>query len=204
MVGNPGMGMDTGAPVGADPNTGAPAAQGEPNSAPVAPPPGFAPQGADPMAGDDPNMMGGDPNAMGDPGMDIGMEEEPMDADMSTEEGDDDSTASLLGRLSDEDKEAARKYILSMLDDDEGVEEEPAMGPEGSDAPMPDAEDEPMPEEPAPMAESIILKKSQFKKINENIGVSELEKDEKKKRNEPKINKNKRGPFGAPKFCQMI
>lgn len=175
MAGDPGMGMDTGAPAGADPNAGAPAAQGDPNGAPVAPPPGFNPQGADPMAGGDP--MAGDPGM----GMDAGMSEEPMPDDMGGEEGGDDSTASLLDKLNDEDKEAARKYILSMLDDSEGAEEELTLGPEGSNAPMPDADDEPIPEEPTPMAESIILKKSQFKRLHENIGVSELEKDDKKK-----------------------
>lgn len=70
-----------------------------------------------PSMGNDPMMGGGDPNPMGGDTPDMGGEEmSPMSDD--TDMGDDDEITSLFNSLSDENKKAAKKYIESMVDDD--------------------------------------------------------------------------------------
>ena len=154
---------------------------------------GAGPGMEDPSMGGEPPMDGmADGNGQLDPGMEeppMG-EEPPMDGGA---DGGDDSTMSLFNQLSDEDKEAARGYIESMLQRDETGGEPSEEG------------GEPMGEEPAPegqeppMMESVIFKKSQLKKIHENLIPTELEKDPDKV--EKKKNKTSgKSPFNSPIF----
>ena len=159
------------------------------NEAPM-PPMGDA-SSVDPNMGADP-MMGGDPSM----GMDPNMGGEPMPDDMGAApeggEGSGDDTMSLFDELSDEDKEAARKYIESMLNKDES-QEGSDMGNE-----MPDMGGAPQ----MPM-ESVIFTKGQLKKINESLGAGmDDERDDKKlaKRTEKTNSKVKSSPFNSPRF----
>ena len=107
-------------------------------------------------------------------------------------EGSGDDTMSLFDELSDEDKEAARKYIESMLTRDES-QEGSDMGNE-----MPDMGGAPQ----MPM-ESVIFTKGQLKKINESLGAGmDDEKDDKKltQRTEKTNSKVKSSPFNSPRF----
>jgi len=125
-----------------------------------------------------------DPSAMGQP-MD-----EPNDMG-GNEEGDD--TVSLFNQLSDDDKEAARSYIQSMLKKDGGDEEGEEMPPMG--------DEQPMGNEQQPMMETVIFKKSQLKKINEVFGIENNERKEEDKPLDKKVSKsNKKSPFNSPKF----
>ena len=150
--------------------------------------------GADPMAGGDPSMGGApagpDPMAGGDPMMGGGDAPMPDGDGMGGEEGSgDDSTMSLFDQLSDEDKEAARSYIESMLNKDESQPDN-QEAPEGGDMPQ------------MPM-ESVIFTKGQLKKLNEDIGLGiDTERDKKNlmKRTEKTNKKVKSSPFNSPKF----
>ena len=148
----------------------------------------------------DPNM-GADPMMPPTDGQNIGAGDgmepagEPM-PDMGGEpeggEGSGDDTMSLFDELSDEDKEAARKYIESMLTRDES-QEGTDMGNE-----MPDMGGAPQ----MPM-ESVIFTKGQLKKINESLGAGmDDEKDDKKltQRTEKTNSKVKSSPFNSPRF----
>lgn len=140
---------------------------------------GGAPAGGDGML--DPNM-GGEPPM---DGSDMGGEP-PMDGP----EGGDDSTMSLFNQLSDEDKEAARGYIESMLSRDETQDAADEMGGE----PMP-------PQDGGPMMESFIFSKKQIKSINENLLPTEPEeKDDKQLEKRKGQNLTKKSPFKSPKF----
>ena len=160
--------------------------------------------GGDPMGGD-PSMGGGDPMGGGmpsdgdgqlNPNMDMGAD--PMGGDPSMDGGQgDDSTMSLFNQLSDEDKEAARGYIESMLDrsethqDSEGgemdtIDDQPPMGGE----------------QQGPMMESFTFKKRDIKKINEALSIMEPEEKKTRKGFEKKMGKsvNKKSLFNSPKF----
>ena len=177
---------------------------------------GGAPMGdpmGDPMGGD-PGMGGGpmdggapvsDPGMGGDPGMNDGqlnpdmsgdsMGDDPMGGDPGMEGGEagDDSTMSLFNQLSDEDKEAARGYIESMLTRDEsnggdmGGEEPPMGGPQDQGG--------------APMMESFVFSKKQLRSINEYLPVTDIKKRDEKVNDKKKGNNTPRkSPFNSPKF----
>lgn len=135
--------------------------------------------GMDPNMGADPNMMG-DPNMQGAP--DMGNVPD-MGNDAQQEQGSSDDTVSLFNKLSDDDKEAARSYIESMLDK-EGSEKE---------------SEEPQPQMPT---ESVIFTKKQVNKLNEEFGIQNLSKE--KETNQKKMdsvkNKTKNSPFSSPSF----
>lgn len=107
--------------------------------------------------------------------VDANQTEEPLDgAELGgeTPESEDDSTESLLNQLSPEDKEAARKYILSMIEDDNEQDTE-EVEPATEEVPA---------AEPAPtMEESVAFSKASFKKVCENFGI--MNDDEKGKKN---------------------
>ena len=97
------------------------------------------PMGADPNIGAGIGNMAEDPDA-GMPTEDPGMEGGDMGMEGGEAEGGDDSTASIIDQLSDDDKEAVRNYAKSLLNRDEANAgstpgmEEPAAAP----APAPD------------------------------------------------------------------
>ena len=169
--------------------------EGDPAGAPMDGPMG-GPDGG--MGGDVPPGGDGqlDPN-MGEPGMG---EEPPMDGPEG--EGEDDSTMSLFNQLSDEDKEAARGYIESMLSRDEesgpaaGGEEQPMGGPDAMGGPN-DMGGDP---NAAPMMEVVFTKK-QLNKLSENLITTEPE-DRREKSVEKKKGNGlaKKSPFNSPKF----
>lgn len=152
---------------------------------------------------EDPAMGGGDgvldPNMGGDPAMDGGMP--PMDGEdpMGGGEAGDDSTMSLFNQLSDEDKEAARGYIESMLSRDEGNGgdmggEEPPMGGEDPMA-APDAQGG------APMMETVIFTKGQLRQLNENMmTMKDDEEDDTVNTKKKGKSLGKKSPFNSPKF----
>lgn len=122
-------------------------------------------------------------------GMDMGADLNPIGDDMGSE-GSGDDTMSKFNELSDEDKEAARKYIESMLSRDETQQGE--NGGEG----MP--ENGGMPQMPM---ESFIFTKGQLNKLNEAFG-DDLTSDKEEKPNEKKMNNKggKKSPFDSPSF----
>ena len=111
---------------------------------------------ADGGMGGDPSMNDGtlDPNMNGDVPADDGMSMDGEDG-----EAGDDSTMSLFNQLSDDDKEAARGYIESMLSrdeektDDSGMDGNMPMGPDGQND--------------APMMESVMITKKQARGLSE-------------------------------------
>ena len=143
--------------------------------------------------------MGAGPMMGGGEGPSMGMNqnaenEAPMPDDMGgmpeNGEGSGDDTMSMFNELSTEDKEAARKYIESMLNKDESQENNDEV-----DGPSNEIEQMPM--------EAVIFTKGQLKKINENIGINiDDEKTEKilSKRTDKTKNKVKNSPFNSPKF----
>lgn len=169
----------------------------------------------DPMTGggempmEDPNAMGGEP--MGGPEMGgeepMGPEMTPPD-DMSGEPMGDDMgemddltkrVVDTMKNLTDKDKETISAYADSLRDSSEnsendGIDDEMQMngGPMGG---------EEQPEGMGPVSETVIFKKGQLKKINENL----MSMEPKEKNNLP-LNKNKgkniskKSPFNSPKF----
>lgn len=161
--------------------------------------------------GGDPGMMGGDPNAIDGEPVDAPTEEPIQDnpdmndpnmtnsgsgMDTSTEpeageEGTGDDTASIINKLSDEDKEAVRAYAESMLNKNGGSEDAPEEEPNNSGHPM---------------MEQVIFTKKQLKKINEEFGINndELNKGQEDRNNTlpkktSKTTSNK-SPFNPKKF----
>ena len=161
------------AQIGPDqPNPGAPGANGAE---------GGAPDGngeLDPMG---PPAEEGAPDMDG--GEDLGAEPE------NGGEEDDDSTVSIINKLTPEDREAVRSYAQSMLSRSEANAEE---GPEGEE-PIDNGGE-------APIAESFVFTKGQLKKIHENLLPTEPEKEKnqiEKKRSKALSDKS---PFKSPKF----
>lgn len=152
-------------PMGADPNIGA----------------GIGNMAEDPSAGmpaeDDPAMEGGD----------MGMEG-------GEAEGGDDSTASIIDQLSDEDKEAVRNYAKSLLNRDEANPGEMPGMEEPASAPAPDQSGQGV------MME---ITKGRLKKVqrrlHETFRSQEDDKDE-TDRKQKKVKKNvgKKSPFDSP------
>lgn len=157
---------------------------------------GAGPGMEDPSMGGEPPMDGmADGNGQLDPGM--GDAPMPDDGGESADgaEGGDDSTMSLFNQLSDEDKEAARGYIESMLQRDEEKNDDGM----GEDMPENEPIEEPDGQEP-PMMESVIFKKSQLEHIHENLMATELEKDVDKVEKKKKSKSSNKSPFNSPNF----
>ena len=180
--------MGGGAPMGGDPSMG-----GDPMSDPMGGDPGM---GGGPMDGGapvgDPGMGGPDQGGMNDGQLNPDMGgEPPMDGPDGGAEGGDDSTMSLFNQLSDEDKEAARGYIESMLNRDESQsgddmgDEPPMGGPDGG----PDG---------GPMMENY----RRYGRIYENLPVTDLYNKKEKNTNEKKkgTGVSKKSPFNSPRF----
>lgn len=127
--------------------------------------------------------MGMDPNTAPDMGM-------PDGADNAEGSGDD--TMSLFNQLCDKDKETARKYIQSMIDDQEGDIPDD-MGGEMED---PSMQGEPNPNMPM---ESIVFTKKQLVKINENLAaLDDNEKQEKPLGKKKEVDNKHKTPFSSP------
>ena len=180
----------------------APAPAPDPNAAPVPDADmsgaGFDPMGADPNIGAGIGNMAEDPNAgmsAGDPGMegaDAGMEDPGMEGEAEGGIGDD-STASIIDQLSDEDKEAVRNYAESLLNRDEAATEDAAGEMEEPAAPAPDQGQGVMME----------ITKGRLKKVQQKLsetfrgnfdGKDETERNQKKVNNDFK----KKTPFDTP------
>ena len=162
--------------------------------------------GADPMAGGDPNAMAVDPMAGGDPmgGGDAGTdlpEGQPM-----TGEEDSDSTIGMFNQLSPDDKEAARAYILSMLNRDEtqsggDMPDDAEMGPgaQGETMEAPEATVQP---QGGVMMEITKGRLKNVQRILSEIFPNNGDDDKKKKitKKTPKDKKRSKGsPFNSPR-----
>lgn len=129
----------------------------------------------------------------GDPGM---MDGAPMDGQGMEPQvsSDDEEILNLLDQLGLEDKNAAKKYIESMVDrDGDGITDEMGVpgAPEGQG------------QEP-PMMESVIFTKGQLDMIHESIRPS-MDDDEDDSVNEKEPQKkqkqlNRKSPFNNPNF----
>lgn len=139
--------------------------------------------GGEPMMGDDINSspMGGEEPSMGGDSMET---EEPLTNDID-DSSTDDSTMSIINKLSSEDREAVRSYAESMLSRSE------------------ESLDEPQNNVDEPMMESVIFTKRQLKTIMENFGPTEDEFQKNKSKNLDKKHTksvSKNSPFNSPKF----
>lgn len=154
----------------------------------------FDPMTADPNIGAGVGNMANDPNAgmptEGDPGMegeDMGMEGGEM-------EGGDDSTASIIDQLSDDDKEAVRNYAKSLLNRDEAQPDDMGGMSEPAPAPAPDQ-----------TGQGVMMEitKGRLKKVqqrlHETFRSQEDDKDETdRKQKKVKKNTGKKSPFDSP------
>ena len=154
------------------------------------------PMGADPNIGAGIGNMAEDPNAGmpadGDPGMDG----DEMGMEGGEAEGGDDSTASIIDQLSDDDKEAVRNYAKSLLNRDEangGGESTPGMEEPAAPAPAPDQ---------AGQGVMMEITKGRLKKVQQCLRENFRDKNDGKevKKKEEKVNKNtgKKSPFDSP------
>ena len=146
------------------------------------------PMGADPNMGAGIGNMAEDPNA-GMPAEDPGME----GGDIGAEgEGGDDSTASIIDQLSDDDKEAVRNYAKSLLNRDEAnAGETPGME---KPAPAPDQ---------AGQGVMMEITKGRLKKVQQRLSeIFRAQDDEKDEtdRKQKKVKKpvGKKSPFDSP------
>ena len=121
-----------------------------------------------------------------------GDEEIPSDnADESPEmpEGDDDSTMSIIGQLSDKDRDAVRAYAESLLNRSEA----PNEGTQGEESTN------------QPMMEALKAKKSDWRRLVENFGPTQDEISVDSENNKSLAKKSKKSvvqdsPFNAPNF----
>ena len=146
----------------------------------------------DPMTAD-PNIGAGVGNVAADPNADMPMDDaDAMNGADAMEDvpGDDDSTASIIDQLTDDDKEAVRNYAKSLLDRDETQD----TAPTDDTAPMPDQSNG-----------GIMMEISKGRlmgvqrKISETFRKNDREKDDVFRKQE-KVNKNtgKKSPFDSP------
>ena len=156
---------------------------------------------------DDPNAMGGDP--MGDPSMEGNGELDPTMAPEGDMGGDpsmgdapegemDDLTRRVVDtmkNLTDKDKETISAYADSLRDSSENAEENAPEGEMPTDGVAQDGG--------APVMETVIFKKGQLRRLNENLLTTEPE-DDKEKKDGPEKKKGKgvsnKSPFKSPKF----
>lgn len=158
----------------------------------------------DPMAAD-PNIGAGIGNAANDPGAEMpaedptmgGMEDGAEDQGMpSGDEGGigDDSTASIIDQLSDDDKEAVRNYAESLLNRDETSSEGNMDGMEEPAAPAPGQEQGVMME----------ITKGRLKKVQKVLKESFKDREnteERPEKVEKKVNVHKKkSPFDSPLY----
>ena len=155
---------------------------------------GFDPIGADPNIGAGIGNVADDPNA-GMPADDPGMEGEDAGMEEPAAEGGigDDSTASIIDQLSDEDKEAVRNYAESLLNRDEAAPKGDMAGTEEPAAPAPGQEQGVMME----------ITKGRLKKVQQRLHETfRPQEDDKEEtdRKQKKIKKNigKKSPFDSP------
>lgn len=124
--------------------------------------------------------------------------EEGVEGTEAPVEGGDDSTASIIDQLSDEDKEAVRNYAKSLLNRDETPDQ-------GGDMEMADTED-PNAAAPAPdQAQGGVMMeitKGRLKKVQKylNEKFRDNDDDEEDERKQKKVKKNfgKKSPFDSP------
>ena len=153
------------------------------------------PMGADPELGAGIGNMAEDPNAgmpsEGDPGMEGG----DMGMEGGEAEGGDDSTASIIDQLSDDDKEAVRNYAKSLLNRDEAnAGETPGMEGPAPAAPAPDQ---------AGQGVMMEITKGRLKKVQQRLHETfRSQEDDKNEtdRKQKKVKKNvgKKSPFDSP------
>ena len=153
------------------------------------------PMGADPEIGAGIGNMAEDPNAgmpaEGGPSME--------DGDMGMEGGEaedgDDSTASIIDQLSDDDKEAVRNYAKSLLNRDEAnAGEAPSMEGPAAPAPAPDQ---------GGQGVMMEITKGRLKKVQQKLHEtfrSQEEDGDETDRKQKKVKKNvgKKSPFDSP------
>ena len=154
------------------------------------------PMGADPNIGVGIGNMAEDPNA-GMPTEDPGMEDAGMGMGGGEPEGGDDSTASIIDQLSDDDKDAVRNYAKSLLNRDEanaGVEAMPGM--EEPTAPA---------QAPSQTGQGVMMEitKGRLKKVQQILHEtfrSKEEDEDETDRKQKKVKKNvgKKSPFDSP------
>ena len=155
------------------------------------------PMGADPNIGAGIGNMAEDPNAgmpaEGDPSMEGG----DMGMEGGETEGGDDSTASIIDQLSDDDKEAVRNYAKSLLNRDEanaGGETMPGMEEPTAPAAAPDQ---------AGQGVMMEITKGRLKKVQRHLSETFRSNDDGKDeadRKQKKVKKNvgKKSPFDSP------
>lgn len=151
------------------------------------------PMGADPNIGAGVGNVANDPNA-GMPTEDPGMEDAGMGTEGSEAEGGDDSTASIIDQLSDDDKEAVRNYAKSLLNRDEANAGGEAMSGMEEPAPAPDQSGQGV------MME---ITKGRLKKVQQHLSETFRSNDDNKDetdRRQKKVKKNvgKKSPFDSP------
>lgn len=151
------------------------------------------PMGADPNIGAGVGNVANDPNA-GMPTEDPGMEDAGMGMEGGEAEGGDDSTASIIDQLSDDDKEAVRNYAKSLLNRDEANAGEEAMPGVEEPAPAPDQSGQGV------MME---ITKGRLKKVQQHLSETFRPNDDNKDetdRRQKKVKKNvgKKSPFDSP------
>ena len=151
------------------------------------------PMGADPNIGAGIGNMAEDPNA-GMPAEDPGMEGEDMGMEGGEADGGDDSTASIIDQLSDDDKEAVRNYAKSLLNRDEANADAMPGMEEPAPAPAPDQGGQGVMMEISKGR----LKKVQ-QKLHETFRAQEDEKEDSgRKQKKVKMNTGKKSPFDSP------
>jgi hypothetical protein len=109
--------------------------------------------------------------------------------------GGDDSTASIIDQLSDEDKDAVRNYAKSLLNRDETQNQDAGMG--GTEEPAP----APAPEQSG-QGVMMEITKGRLKKVQQRLHEtfrSQEDDVDKTERPQKKVNKNHtRSPFDSP------
>ena len=152
------------------------------------------PMGADPELGAGIGNMAEDPNTEMPAELGPGMEGGDMGMEGGEAEGGDDSTASIIDQLSDDDKEAVRNYAKSLLNRDEtNASEAPGME-EPAAAPAPDQ---------GGQGVMMEITKGRLKKVQQRLHEtfrSQEEDEDETDRKQKKVKKNtgKKSPFDSP------
>ena len=152
------------------------------------------PMGADPNIGAGIGNMAEDPNAGMPAEGDQSMEDGDMGMEGGEAEGGDDSTASIIDQLSDDDKEAVRNYAKSLLNRDEANAGEAPGTEEPGAAPAPDQ---------GGQGVMMEITKGRLKKVQQKLHEtfrSQEEDEDETDRKQKKVKKNvgKKSPFDSP------
>lgn len=152
------------------------------------------PLGTDPNIGAGVGNMANDPNA-GMPTEDPGMEDAGMGMEGGEPEGGDDSTASIIDQLSDDDKDAVRNYAKSLLNRDESQKQNTEMG--GTEEPVAPA--------PAQGGQGVMMEitKGRLKKVQQKLhetfrSQENTEDEVDRKQKKVKRNVGRKSPFDSP------